>query len=316
MYSKRGGQLNPLCIIGKASYSIYIWHQFFIAFYRYIIGNELQLLSTIIFVFLFVILTFLSYKFFENKRFINKLSFKISIVVIFLLTTVSAFLVYERGGIVRDVPELNISKANPEKNLNVKYCDRVYSYNKDFEKNGKINVLVLGDSYGRDVANIILESEARDRINLSYWFGTDKETDNIFLNRVEECDYLFYSTKGKIEKDEYSEKLLRTMKNPSKFFIVGTKTFGYNNGCVYNKRHKNDYFEIKVKPDKNIIEDLEQEYIWENRLIDLMSYVTDEKGLVKVFTDDKKFISQDTLHLTQAGAKYFAKLTQIGNMIK
>ena len=48
--------------------------------------------------------------------------------------------------------------------------------------------------------------------------------------------------------------------------------------------------------------------VWGDRYIDLIEPIIDERQRVPVFTPDKKFISQDTRHLTQAGARYYADL--------
>jgi hypothetical protein len=45
---------------------------------------------------------------------------------------------------------------------------------------------------------------------------------------------------------------------------------------------------------------------WEEKFINLIGYVVDKDNKMPIFTPDHKFISQDTSHLTQAGAKYYA----------
>jgi hypothetical protein len=48
--------------------------------------------------------------------------------------------------------------------------------------------------------------------------------------------------------------------------------------------------------------------LWKERYIDLIAPVINAEGTVPVFTDDCKLFSQDTDHLTQFGAKQYAKL--------
>lgn len=46
----------------------------------------------------------------------------------------------------------------------------------------------------------------------------------------------------------------------------------------------------------------------EENYIDMIAPVLIEGNSVRVFTDDGKFISPDTGHLSQAGAKWYAKV--------
>ncbi len=47
---------------------------------------------------------------------------------------------------------------------------------------------------------------------------------------------------------------------------------------------------------------------WGNDYIDMIAPVLVDKNRVRVFTDDGKFISPDTGHLSQAGAQWYAMM--------
>ena len=47
---------------------------------------------------------------------------------------------------------------------------------------------------------------------------------------------------------------------------------------------------------------------WGSRYIDYIGKVIDKNHTVPIFTPSHKFISQDTVHFTKAGAQYFAYL--------
>ena len=110
-----------------------------------------------------------------------------------------AFNIFRHYGIVRDVPELNIY-ANGDGIIDPQdYNDSVTKlFDKDFPINKKKNILVLGDSFGRDWVNIILESNiTKDSINISYRQSYDetakqriKKADIIFL--ANSLSYKFY----------------------------------------------------------------------------------------------------------------------------
>ena len=93
--------------------------------------------------------------------------------------------------------------------------------------------------------------------------------------------------------------------------IVGEKSFGVNNGHVYAKRHRPDYFDQRVEPlggARFLERNSHFQDLYGERFLNLMTMVTDENGLVQVFTPDHRFISADGKHFTKAGASYFASM--------
>ena len=52
------------------------------------------------------------------------------------------------------------------------------------------------------------------------------------------------------------------------------------------------------------------------QFIDLICYVKQEGGGVRVFTDDGKYISSDCRHLTKAGAVFYASKIPLKQYLK
>ena len=72
-------------------------------------------------------------------------------MAMFLSVVFLSFIVYLRSGVVRDVPELGIMRNNVRRNMHAEYCDRIYSYNVDFQEDReRFNVLIVGNSFARD----------------------------------------------------------------------------------------------------------------------------------------------------------------------
>jgi hypothetical protein len=97
---------------------------------------------------------------------------------------------------------------------------------------------------------------------------------------------------------------------PERVIVVGDKSFGENNGHVYAKRFRPDFFEQRVEPlGGEWFLDRNKRYreFYGERFLDMMDMVTDESGLVQVFTPDGRFISADGKHLTAAGARFYAE---------
>ena len=171
--------------LGAKSYSYFIWHQVILAFWRDYIGG-MTVWSTIICLAVIAVVSELSYYFIEKKIKPGKKLF-IACLVSAVAVSGVAGVIYLRSGVIRNVPELSISVDNISRNIHGQYCDRIYSYDKDFPENDKPNVMLIGNSFARDWANILLESEMADKINISYSFSMEER----IVPRILESDYVF-----------------------------------------------------------------------------------------------------------------------------
>ncbi len=296
------GQLNKLAFIGKLSFSIFVWHQILLAFYRYFISSDMSFVVVIGLWTATILLSLMTYYTVEQKIKPNWKTFG-ACCVLLVITVLSSFWIYHNAGVVRDVPELGVYKGAGSRGMFAEYCDRVYGYDKDFlnENNGKINVLVEGVSFGRDFANILLESEWIDRINLSYIYRHNLK----YAERYAQADYIF-TFSNKVDIPDYVWDNIGTQ---TKMIGIGTKNYGNCNGVVYSNRDKDDYFAqtIKINPNFYIVNNQWKESWGEDNYVDMLEYSTAPNGEILVFTDERKFISQDCRHLTQDGAKFLAK---------
>lgn len=96
-----------------------------------------------------------------------------------------------------------------------------------------------------------------------------------------------------------------------KIRIVGSKRFGQCLGQIYPQRSRPNYHSLSANLDLAYFEhnDLMREKYAE-RFIDMLTPVRTGTESVRVFSNNNKIISQDTEHLTQNGAKYYAKLLE------
>lgn len=302
-----------LAAVGAASYSIFIWHQVVLAFCRYSITSRFTVAVFLLILLVTAILSWLSYKFIEQtttkalKTIRGKRIIYAGTLSLFMLLNVFAAYVYYNAGVARDVPELYVSIQNKHRGMHAEYVDRGNQYNKPFTTD-KPHWYVIGNSFGRDFVNIILESHIADSVEVSYSPESDFKKEN---ERFREADKVFLSTLG------LSEELVTDVKiccianglNPEKLIIVGEKNFGVSNGQVYAKRNDADYFEqyVEVESRERYIE--KNKYyaeLYGENFLDLMSMVTREDGKVRVFSPDHHFISADCRHLSQGGAIFFA----------
>lgn len=302
-----------LAKIGAASYSIFIWHQILLAFYRYTITSKFTIVSYAILLAGTAILSWLSYKFIEQgttKAFKSKRGKTIlytSTAIVFLALSAFAGFIYMRAGVVHDVPELYISKNDIHRGMHAEYCDRGYKYDKPFTTEKK-HWYVIGNSFGRDFVNVILESSVSDSVEISY--STDKEF-KYELERFKKADMVFISTLG-MNEDLVTQIEILGLANGltlDRIIVVGEKNFGESNGQIYAKRNNVDYYDqyIDVEDEKRYINNNRRfAEIYGNRYIDMMSMVTNERNQVRVFTPDHHFMSADCRHLSKGGAKFYA----------
>lgn len=289
---------------GRYSFDIYIWHQIVIALLYYAVFQKLNALLVCLTVALTAALSLVSITIRKKAVFLRGTRKRLVFAAIAAVIgcALSGFL-YLNAGVVRDVPELGIDKANVHRNMHAEYVDVPFSWDVDFSDAQKTHVLILGDSFGRDFANVLNESAYAEQLEISYIYGADttKEKD-----RVEQADYIFYG--GSTDR---LPKALEEIPG-EKLYIVGNKSYGNSNGIIYINRGKDWYYDQRVALDQEMLlqNDARREAFGDH-YIDMISPLLDKDGQIRVFTDDGFFISQDCKHLTKQGAQYYARILDL-----
>lgn len=288
------------CLLGMMSYSIYIWHQPILAFYRYYVSKSISLSFILSFLLFVLLLSYVTYRLVEQKVTAGFRT-RIAILISFLFINGFALDIYMHAGVVRDVPELDISLDNVHRNMHKDYTDRIKPYTNDFPPdNGKINVLVIGNSFARDWGNILLESRMADKINLSYVNNLKAK----HIDRIKRADYVFYFG----WKHNVPYYVWENLSPKAQVWGIGTKNFGESNGIIYQNRHRADYYMQTININPNyFVANKQLKAEWKDKYIDLLKLVETGNGKVMVFTPNHKYISFDTHHLTQGGVEYYAK---------
>lgn len=311
------GRLSGVIVkFGMASYSLYLWHQVIFAFYRNTIHENFSYIDYVITLVVSVIVGFLSYYLVEKtitratKN--NKKATYLTLGICCVIASITIYLggkFYLHHGVVRDVPELDISYNNPTESQD--YNSRITAlYDKPFPNNGRTNILVVGDSFGRDWINILLESGKTKGMNISYHI----DQDSILRDRINKADVIFLANNGSATS---YDSFLPLMYH-KKFWRVGNKIF---NGCdddEYNsdKDNPNYYKQTYRVPDswmQNYID--KEKQMFGEQYINLMATMRLKDGSYPVFTPNHKFFSYDGIHLTKAGARRFAQLLNIGKYV-
>lgn len=301
---------NPVCsYVGRISFSLYMWHQVTLAFARYAVWESLGPVQALVALVVIGGLSMVTYHFVEQPfRNTAALSWRTVLTVLLLGyagTMGAAGYVYARAGVIRDVPELGITTTNAVRNMHGAYNERVFQYDRGFfGHGGRIRVLVVGDSFARDWANILLESRFADAIELTYVYwsqlgGDDSVTKGVIRERGRMADLVFVSRAT-------PELLADWGLDGSKIWVVGPKNFGQTNGIFYNSSHRRPERQRSRLPDDILRENDTLRRAFASRFIDLISPLCDTATCVPVFTPEGRFISQDTRHLTRDGARHYA----------
>ena len=99
-------------------------------------------------------------------------------------------------------------------------------------------------------------------------------------------------------------------------FVVGTKYFGNFNGQVYARRYEKDYFNATVEiPLGYLVRNERQRKEYGDHFVDMIAALQVKPGVMPIFSDEKKYISQDCRHFTRGGAKYAAKRIDLAKLL-
>lgn len=298
--------------IGIASYSLYIWHQIVLAFWKYIVDDSMKAWSAMFCLVLSILLGILSYWVIERKISQWK-SMRLFICTAFMcvVTTALGFGIYLRAGVVRDVPELGVYTDNVHRGMHSEYCDRPYGLDKDFQDDSRIKVLAIGNSFVRDWVNVLLESDLSEMLDISYIYSSDLSEKHV--GRIGRADYIFCNASTLLSVDSIPPLLLANKKDAVDLWGVGTKCYGNSNGNIYNRRFREDYYGM-TRTYSNVYVEYREELENIEHYIDFIAPVLEPNGEVRVFADTNMYISQDGRHLTEAGAKYYAKILDLNGI--
>lgn len=326
-------KLNIFLIIGKLSFSLYMWHYIFLSF-NHILNLNIPKLIIIIATLIF---SFFTYYYIEKKfRNRNKTSFKklISFLSInFLIIIFAVVIIYNKNGNVIDHQSQNNDLLHFDISSHKNYVIRNFDNFRDasFENNKKMNVLIIGDSQAQDFTNIFLEINNIDNINLSTKY-ISVECLNLFLekslitklipyfckkenqyydedliNRIQKSNYIYLASLWGENHLKFVKNSLENLENitDSKIIFVGLKNFNFPGIRSLIQLDKNDLEDYKFPLNaKSKFINLELKKTKLN-FIDLQELYCNDLNYCQLFYNNK-LISFDTNHLTKNGVEFFS----------
>lgn len=307
--------------IGLISYSLYLWHQPLYVLLRLTSLEEPRPLQYLPSAALTFLVGYISWRFVEGPF---RARGRVSRGWVFATAGVASFGAVAIGlafhltsGFYDRWPELAsndrefTANRNSSFNLEAKrFTDRVLPP-ESFDR----NVLVVGDSFARDVINVFRQDPLLATLEYSY-------------SEVAECDEAAQRVKtipladnarfvvlgwGVDGETAACQKTLSDIIEASgrrEVIVFGDKNFGWNNNGVMLIPETTRYaFRAKVREEALVANEVGRATFPDGNYVDLLSSLgLDREGRVPVFTPDRKFISQDRQHLMPAGARYLAVL--------
>lgn len=306
---------KPLVFIGLISYSVYLWHQPLIAFFRLASEYEPNPYILAAVSLLSIPLAYISWRFIENPaRNVSlmpaKLFYPVLVLIIFLGAGVG--LVMHKTYGFQDYFQDYSYGGDPQS-----YVDRPYRYQKnepDIE--GKPRLLVLGNSFARDFINMIEEAGLDETYEIVYEpAGCNVSDDKLQSLLGSSTSYLVlagdWGQAGNPAADFVKVKkcvsILRPRLIGQTLFVLGTKNFGWNNNFV-KQLPADEMFSASTRPLDSVLTFNQLASSEIDGYIDILELLMDKNGEVPVFTDDDRFITYDTNHLTKPGASWLGSL--------
>ena len=295
---------KALVSIGLISYSAYLFHQPILSFLKIYSVNSPSTIDIFFAIAITFVLAWISYKFvespFRNKKKFNSTSiFLFAAIAMFSFSSIGLYFNSTDG--MPDRFKVNASPLDKSATLS----QRAWSYKNDsYLENGKLNVLVVGNSFGRDVVNMLIETFDEEGFEI------------IYRDDMDSCSFkgksdlnLFTKSNIIIFASNYSNQTcnIELIKDPffvNKTFFMGDKNFGHNLNWIM-RISKKDRSNLRNPLDIEYLNDEAKikSYIPESNFISFFDSLVDNNQIL-ITSDDGELLSDDRRHLTLAGAQY------------
>jgi len=288
---------RPMVMVGLISYSAYLWHQPIFSFARSYLKERPDAPTLSLLIPVSLLLAYLSWRYveapFRDKR---RVSVK-ALVAIFLPLTTAFVGVGLWLHVAHGAPH-RLAATVVDGGRTADYNPTAFRFKKDaFTTQKPVRLLVVGDSYGRDVVNMVVETFGTDRIEIVY---RDDIPCAVASPLMSQSTAVFVSFRRPFDADCVSKTLNRAGEKP--VFYFGSKTFGTNINWVMqeedrtlllNRPDEEDMALTRenaaIVPARNFVP------VMERIMIGDMVPFTNKQG---------DLLSDDTRHLTKAGAAY------------
>ncbi len=297
--------------VGLTSYSSYLWHQPLFAFARIYAKDEPSAILRLALIPVAFLLAYYSWRFVETP-FRNRKSMSLK-VFSSIIGTVAALLMtfglmgHHYHGFSERIFDTSLTNAEM---MYISYNERNFEFKKDAFDGPHKRLLVVGDSFGRDIINIIRETYQEDKLSLVY---RDKLTAcNIANNAIgrslfDAAHVILFASNYNVDTTCPDELIADARERGKTLFFIGKKHFGHNLNWIARIDRdsrsllSNPHFPKTVEEDQHT-----QKRIGADHYISLIAPISTDEGIL--VTDERgRLLSADRTHVTQAGAMFLGK---------
>ena len=306
--------IKPLTLIGLISYSIYLWHQPILSFVRLRSDHEPNSVVLAGLTLLSIPIAYLSWRYvetvFRDRRLVRSTNLYWFVGCGLTLNLLLGFAMHKTYGFQVLWPNLSYG-LDPQL-----YVDEVRRFAKTFyDDDGKRKVLVVGNSFARDYVNVMKEAGHLPLVDLVYADSGCSSIEQGQIDALLAKSQLVVYSEDWGRGDTAAEKEVSTVmscltymreRSPGKVFVLGVKNFGWNNDFV--RIVGDSYWKARAEPIDGVRRfNNEAKKRMGSSYIDVIGVLADEDGCVPLFTDERRFITYDTNHLTPAGALHVGR---------
>lgn len=303
---------HPVSVfLGLLSYSLYLWHQSVFAYLRVYYAEEPgQLIFSTSILFIFV-LAYLTWRYIETP-FRDRDSVSRKFVFIFSLMGSGFFIasglyLNKNYGIPGRVFDSSARIEYLDKRI---YNERIFDYKQDyFGDDLRTKLLIIGDSFARDFANITIETYDTSKVEIIYrndlyeciYPYKSIIAEKLFLR----ADVIVFASSGLKKTVCLDTDAAYARLNRKNIFYVGTKDFGYNLNWIIRLAASDRCNKYNVVSESVINADLEMaKAVPLGNYISLLAPVL-VSNAVPITDERGQLLSTDRSHLTKYGAIYF-----------
>jgi peptidoglycan/LPS O-acetylase OafA/YrhL len=339
--------------VGLLSYSAYLWHQPIFAFARHAY-SELSFNFLVSLIALTFVFSYISWRYVEQpcrkNSYRSKVVFLSSAVGLIFFSFVGFYGIFNKGFVERyskeDVLVLNNFINADDYVLNRFDSRKLVDF--DLSDSKRRKVLVIGDSYGKDLVNAIYESSLIDAVQIST-HQINSECGNLYLEedftkeidskKLPRCQVLGWyendSLKRLIRQADYiwlasswsmwvAERLPRSIDNLERdfgkpVFVFSTKNFGrinLKNLLLVPIEDRYSYV-AEISNDSYAVQQFMRESLADYKFVDIGTAMCRSDNLrCRLFNDNGEPLSYDGAHLTRAGSKFLGEVLLLNEKIK
>ena len=303
---------------GLVSYSAYLWYQPLFAFWRLVHLQEPGPWTMTMLIPLVWLLAWASWRWIEqpcrDPARVPRSRLLALLVVGMVLSLAAGLALYATSGLRARWPELAERDAPIGARLNAIYVEgprRFAELPLDPAQKSR-NVLVIGNSMARDAINMGLASGRLEGLNISYVenYSCDAQRPEV-LNRARAAAVVIVSTIVRPGDVPCAAEMLAALRRAGigQAVVIGPRNFGYSNTAAMLVPPE-DRQTLRVKPlaESVTANAAARRVLPQGAYVDVLALLDDGSGTVPVFAPAARFISQDRLHLTRAGARLVGTL--------